>query len=127
MGDDSNSATVRNVALGFVAVLAPIFVIWRERIASGKAASDRYEKAVQMLGDPNLAICVAGIGVIEELGHYPTYKKMGLAVLSTFVEDPTPSRSEQPSSVDRKTAVGEAERVIKAWGGNVKTPEPRPS
>ena len=90
--DDSNSATVRNIALGFAAALTLIFVIWRERIASGKATSDRFESAVQMLGDPSVATCIAGIRIIRDLGQYPRYRRMGLAVLNAFVDDPAPSR-----------------------------------
>ena len=113
-GDDSNSATVRNIALGFAAALTPIFVIWRERIASGKATSDRYEKAVQMLGDPNPTICVAGIRIIDDLCRYPTYRQMGLAVLSAFVQYPTPSQLGGRVR-SRASAVREANRVIAAW------------
>ena len=113
-GDDSNSATVRNIAIGFAAVLAPIFVIWREKIASGKATSDRYEKAVQMLDDPNPAVCIAGVGIMNDLCRYPAYRKMSLAVLNAFVEDPAP-RQTGGRMRSRAGAVKEAKSVIAAW------------
>ena len=112
--DESNSATVRNVALGFAAVLTPIFVIWRERIASGKATSDRYSKAVRMLDDPNPAICIAGIGIIDDLCRYPAYRDMGLAVLNAFIEDPAP-RQTGGRIRSREGSIREAKSVIAAW------------
>ena len=112
-GDDSNSGTIRNIALGIAAILTLVFVVWRERIASGTATFDRYESAVQMLGDPSVATCIAGIRIIRDLGRYPGYRTMGLPVLRAFVQDPTPSRPDETKR-SRQAAVDEANHAIDA-------------
>ena len=40
-GNESNSATIRDIGLAIAAVLTLVFVIWRERIASSQASTAR--------------------------------------------------------------------------------------
>ena len=110
-GDSPNSETIQHIALGVAVLLTVIFVIWRERIASGKATSDRYANAVQMLSDPNAATQIAGIRIIRDLGRYSLYQEMGLAVLQAFVNYPPQSHLSQPAR-SRRAAVQEAKYAI---------------
>ena len=84
---DSNSESVQHIALGIAAVLTLIFVIWRERIASGKASFERYTSGVRMLGDETMTIRLAGIGIIVEACQNPIYRDQGRRVLETFVSE----------------------------------------
>ena len=88
-GADSNSQSVLHIALGTAAVLTLIFVIWRERIASGKASFDRFSRGVQMLGEGNMATRIAGVWVIVDVCQYPSYRRQGLRILSAFIRHPT--------------------------------------
>ena len=74
-GDDSPSATIRNIGLAVAAVLTLVFVIWRERIASNQASNefaaslaDRYREASEMIASNDRVRRIAGIRLIRELG-----------------------------------------------------------
>ena len=68
------------------AVLALLFVVWRERIASGKASFERYVEGIRMLGDDaSMATRTAGVMIIRDLCENPAYPCQGYRVLESFV------------------------------------------
>ena len=83
--DSPNSETVQHMALGTAAVLTLLFVVWRERIASGKASFERYVEGVQMLGDANMATRTAGVLIIRDLCANLAYRYKGFRVLESFI------------------------------------------
>ena len=88
-GQEPNSVTVRNVALGFAALLTVVFVIWRERIASGQASFERFQRGTNMLNDGNMAVRIGGICIIREVGRYWRYREQAVCVLEAFISHPT--------------------------------------
>ena len=87
--DSPNSESVQHLALGTAAVLTLFFVVWRERIASGKAKFDRYTEGVRMLGDANMATRTAGVWIIANLCGDRVYRCQGFRVLESFVSQNT--------------------------------------
>lgn len=100
-GSGSPSATIQNVGLGIAAVLALIFVIWRERIASNRAGdalsvslAQRYQDGARLLASDSMIERIAGINLIEELGREsispglrnPRYHAMCLDLLNRWAD-----------------------------------------
>ena len=86
---EPNSQSVQHIALGLAAVLTLVFVVWRERIASGKATFERFTTGVQMLGDQNISTRLAGVGIILEVCENRVYRDQGLRVLRAFANNNT--------------------------------------
>ena len=84
-GDSPNSESVQHMALGTAAVLTLLFVVWRERIASGKASFERFVEGVRMLGDASMTIRTAGVLIIGGLCENLAYRCQGFRVLESFV------------------------------------------
>ena len=84
-GDSPNSESVQHMALGTAAVLTLLFVVWRERIASGKASFERYVEGVRMLGDASMVTRTAGVLIIRDLCENLAYRCKGFRVLESFV------------------------------------------
>ena len=84
-GDTPNSESVQHLALGTAAVLTLLFVVWRERIAGGKASFERSVEGVRMLADASMVTRTAGVLIIGDLCENPVYRCQGFRVLETFV------------------------------------------
>ena len=95
---ESASATLRNIGLLVVAVIGTPFAIWRSvvagrqaEIAQGGLRNERYQKAVEMLGDSILVVRLGGIYALHHLAKEdPThYHIQVMRLFSAFVRHPT--------------------------------------
>ena len=95
--EESNSATIRNVALVVAGVIAFPLAIWRAWAAQRQAdASDesllneRYQKGAEMLGDAALSVRLAGIYALQRLdSDYPReYHLQIMRLFSAFLRLP---------------------------------------
>ena len=85
-GDESNSATIRNIGLVIAGLIALLLAIWRAKVADRQASAaerqvgtaqegllnERYQKGAEMLGSPVLAVRMGGIYALQQLAqdHY---------------------------------------------------------
>ena len=101
---ESGSATLGNIGLLVVAAIGTPFAIWRSVVAGRQAETaqrglrnERYQKAVEMLGDSILVVRLGGIYALHHLAKEdPTqYHIQVMRLFSAFVRHPT-----APSSTD---------------------------
>lgn len=95
-GTESNGETLRNVILAVGAVVALFLAVWRSRVAERQAntarrslAYERFQRGVEMIGSPVLAVRLGGIYALDHLakewwGHHVQVMR----VLCAFVRNP---------------------------------------
>lgn len=88
IGDESNSATIRNIGIAVATVLTLIFVIWRERIASERSGTAkkelnlaRFQRGTDMLSSKSEAVRIGGIALLRMLGQENEFRETCLHVL----------------------------------------------
>ena len=95
-GDQSPGETLGAIGLAALGPATLLFVIWRGRlqdqanqIARSGSVTEQYRQASTMLNSDDVALRVAGIVLIREVGRTgKTYRRMSLKLLRTFVADP---------------------------------------
>ena len=95
--DESGSATIRNIGLLVLAVVGMPFAIWRSVVAGRQAdiaqrglRNERYQKAVEMLGDGILAVRLGGIYALQVLAKEDPkwYHIQVMKIFSAFLRQP---------------------------------------
>lgn len=94
-GNQSPGETLGAIGLAALGPATLLFVIWRGRlqgqanqIARSGSVTEQYRQASTMLGSDDVALRVAGIVLIREVGRTEkTYRRMSLKLLRTFVGD----------------------------------------
>ena len=125
-GDESGSATIRNIGLVIAGSLAIPLAIWRAIVADKQASSaqhqtviaqqdllnERYQKAAEMIGNVLLSVRLGGIyalqGLIEE--HAEQYYVRCMRLLCAFVRNPPADEHLTPLS----------DREMTRWGGGIR-------
>ena len=88
-----NSETIRNLALGWGALLAIGLALWRSivaqrqaEIAQGGLLADRYQRAVEMLGHDLDSMRIGGIHALVDLAreHPGEYKRRVVILLKVY-------------------------------------------
>lgn len=96
-GMESNSETLRNVSLVLGAVVALVIAIWRSMVADRQADTaqrsltyKRFQKGVEMIDSPFLAVRLGGIYALDHLAkEYPSeHHVQVMQVLCAFVRNP---------------------------------------
>lgn len=122
-GMESNSETLRNVSLVLGAVVALVFAIWRSMVADLQATAarrqadvaqqdilrKRFQKGVEMIGSPVLAVRLGGIYALDHLAkEYPSeHHVQVMQALCAFVRNPPhASGAPQPDVQDVVKAIG---------------------
>ena len=94
---ESGSATIRNIGLLVLAVVGMPFAIWRSVVAGRQAdiaqrglCNERYQKAVEMLGDGILAVRLGGIYALQVLAKEDPmwYHIQVMRIFSAFLRQP---------------------------------------
>ena len=125
-GDESGSATIRNIGLVIAGSLAIPLAIWRAVVADKQASSaqnqtaiaqqgllnERFQKAAEMLGSALLSVRLGGIyalqGLIEE--HAEQYYVRCMRLLCAFVRNPPADEQLTPLS----------DREMTRWRGSIR-------
>ena len=92
-GNQSSGQTLGSLGLAAVGVSTVLFVIWRgriagqaNRIASDQSIAQQYQHASTMLSSDNVAVRLAGVAFIRELGGAnKAYRRMSVKLLRAFV------------------------------------------
>ena len=135
---ESGSATLRNIGLIVLASIALPFAIWRSVVAGRQVdiaqrglRNERYQKAVEMLGDEILTVRLGGIYALQSLvKEDPSqYHSQIMRIFCSFLRWPTQiTRNtdevgiENVDSLDRKSIVradsvrADVEQVVRAIG-----------
>ena len=103
-GDESGSATIRNIGLVLAGSLAIPLAIWRAVVADKQASStqqqtaiaqqgllnERYQKAAEMLGSEVLSVRMGGVYALQRLAeeHSAQYHVQVIRLLCAFVRNP---------------------------------------
>ena len=103
-GAESNGETLRNVSIMLGAVIALVFAIWRSMVADLQATAarrqadatqqdilrKRFQKGVEMIGSPVLAVRLGGIYALDHLAkEYPSeHHVQVMQALCAFVRNP---------------------------------------
>lgn len=103
-GAESNGEALRNVSIMLGAVIALVFAIWRSMVADLQATAarrqadaaqqdilrKRFQKGVEMIGSPVLAVRLGGIYALDHLAQeYPSeHHVQVMHVLCAFVRNP---------------------------------------
>ena len=94
---ESNSTTLRNVALIIAGLLALAFAAWRAKIADNQSKTaqrgllnERYQKGAEMLGNDVLATRVGGIYALQRLAeeHPEEYHLQIMNLLCSYARNP---------------------------------------
>ena len=104
-GDESGSATIRNVGLVIAGSLAILLATWRAVVADKQASSaqrqtavaqqgllnERYQKAAEMLGSDVLSVRIGGIHTLRDLAmeRPDQYHVRVMRLLCAFARNPT--------------------------------------
>lgn len=95
---ESNSTTLRNVAIIIAGLLALLFAAWRAKIADSQSKTaqrgllnERYQKGADMLGNSVLATRMGGIYALHRLAeeHPKEYHVQIMRLLCAFARYPT--------------------------------------
>ena len=123
-GEPSISATIRNLVLIWGAPLATGLAVWRSMVAQKQVEiaqrgllSDRYQRAVEMLGHDLASIRLGGILALENtaLEHYKEYGEVVNKLLIAHLMYPNPRHdSNNPRLASEKAEKKEAERARSA-------------
>ena len=96
-GQESLSATVRNVGVVVVGPIALLFAVWRSIVAAHQAdtaqrglLNERYQKGGEMLGSTVLSVRLGGIYALARLAraHPGDYHTQIMSLLCAFVRNP---------------------------------------
>ena len=103
-GDESGSATIRNIGLVLAGSMAIPLAIWRAVVADKQASSaqhqtaiaeqgllnERYQKAAEMLGNDILSVRMGGLYALQRLAeeHPEQYHIQVIHLLCAFVRNP---------------------------------------
>ena len=94
---ESGSATLRNIGLLIVAAIGMPFAIWRTMVAGKQAQiaqrslrNERYQKAVEMLGNSVLSVRLGGIYALHQLAKEEPahYHVQAMRLFSAFLRHP---------------------------------------
>ena len=105
---ESGSAVLRNIGLLLLAILGLPFAIWRTIVAAHQAdiarhvlRNERHQKAVEMLGHPNLTVRLGGIYALQNLSKEdPTnYHIQVMRIFSAYLRYPTTGH---PTEIDER-------------------------
>ena len=97
-GEDSNSTTIRNMALVLGGVIAGILALWRSIVAERQAdtaqqslLNERYQKGAEMLGSEDLTVRLGGIYALEQLAmeNPEQYHVQVMKLFCAFTRNPT--------------------------------------
>ncbi len=131
--DESNSATIRNIALAAAAVIALPLAIWRGKVAERQSSAaqhqadmakqsllnERYQKGAEMLGNKVLSVRLGGIYALQSLAneHPEIYHVQIMQLFCMFVCHPTEEREDE-ANVDGQPAQFrvDVQAVMKAIG-----------
>ena len=122
-GMESNSETLRTVSIVLGAAVALVFALWRSMVSErqSKAAQrqadtaqrsltrKRFQKGVEMIGSPVLAVRLGGIYALDHLAqeHPSEHHVQVMRVLCAFVRNPFHARgAPQPDIQDAVKAIG---------------------
>ncbi len=125
-GDESGSATIRNIGLVIAGSLAIPLAIWRAIVADRQASSaqhqtviaqqsllnERYQKAAEMLGNALLSVRLGGIYALQALieEHAEQYYVRCMRLLCAFVRNPPVDERLTPRS----------DKEMTRWGGGIR-------
>ena len=136
-GDESGSATIRNIGLVLAGSLAIPLAIWRAVVADRQASStqhqtaiaqqgllnERYQKAAEMLGSEVLSVRMGGIYALQRLAEeHPTqYHVQVIRLLCAFVRNPTKDtgiefHTEGDEEQDEQTLRADVQDIMQAIG-----------
>ena len=141
-GNESGSATIRNVGLVIAGSLAIPLAIWRAVVADKQASSgqhqaavaqqgllnERYQKAAEMLGSDVLSVRLAGIYALQRLAadNPEQYHIQVMRLFCAYVRLPTKDQSLEPGQAPIRsgTLLGirqDVESVMEAIGHRAET------
>ena len=121
-GDESGSATIRNVGLVIAGSLAILLATWRAVVADKRASTaqhqtaiaqqgllnERYQKAAEMLGSDVLSVRIGGVHTLRNLAvEQPNqYHVRVMQMLCAFVRNPAKSGADCGELVTRRIYSG---------------------
>ena len=97
IGNESGSATIRNIGLLFGGVIAIAFAVWRSRVAERQTATaergllnERYQQGAEMLGSKVLAVRIGGVHALHSLAreHPLEYHVQIMHLFCAFARNP---------------------------------------
>lgn len=98
VGDESGSATVRNLGLVIVGLIAIPLAVWRALVAQDQAHSarhsmlnDRFQRGAEMLGSEALSVRTGGIYALQSLAEEDpvSYHVRVMQLFCAFARNPT--------------------------------------
>ena len=101
------SATIRNLVLIWGAPLATVLAVWRSivaqrqvEIAQGGLLSNRYQRAVEMLGHDFVSIRIGGIYALRDIAleHPDEYKRAVGQLLFAYTHEPKTDSDMDPAA-----------------------------
>ena len=90
----SNVDTIVKIALASAALPTVLFVIWRERIASDASLDQRFNNAINRLGNPTESVRIASVYLLRLFRPYADYRIAALAALRSHLATAVISQSE---------------------------------
>ena len=122
-GAESNGETLRNVSIMLGAVVALVLALWRSKVAERQSDAaqcqaetaqqslmrERFQKGVEMIGSPILAVRLGGVYALDHLSqeHPNEHHVQVMRVLCAFVRNPPHARgAPQPDVQDAVKAIG---------------------
>ncbi|MEP0518521.1 MAG: pentapeptide repeat-containing protein [Hyphomicrobiales bacterium] len=122
-GTGLNLEEWRNLALILGGMIALPLAAWRSGIAAKQVAlteaghnTDRYQKAVTMLGDVRLSVREAGIFALTELAenNFEKYHVTVMKLLCSFIKDRSSEQKQEQSKERKRQMELEEQRVQRA-------------
>ena len=137
--EESNSATLRNVALIATAVIGLPLALWRSLVAQRQAnaaqrqadtaqrqadtaqrglLNERYQRGAEMLGSIVLSARLGGIYALENLAreHPQQYARQILGLFCAFARHPTEDADRSPDSEAKRPPRSDVQAVMEMIG-----------
>ena len=90
----SNVDTIAKIALASAALPTVLFVIWRERIASDASLDQRFNNAINGLGNPTESVRIASVYSLRRFIPYADYRNAAYAALRSHLVTAAISQAE---------------------------------
>lgn len=123
--EESNGATLRNIALVLAAVVALPLALWRSLVAQRQAdtaqrglLNERYQKGAEMLGSSVLSVRLGGIYALRNLAeeHPQQYAVQILRLFCAFVRHPTKDADKRPKNEAKSYARVDVQAIMEVIG-----------